>query len=119
MIQGVRCEKVRRCYLKAQRRAGSAYIYVCSVLVACGGSVRSIGTMAYAEWHSYRHEVCVDGARMGVACVWMARMWATRVGGAGVCAIAFGSACGCASYACIGSWHGLSGEGASGPQLLG
>ena len=61
----------------------------------------------------------MDGARMGVACVWMARVWATRVGGAGVCAIAFGSVRGCASYACIRSWHGLNDEGASGPQLLG
>ena len=48
MIQGVRCEKTRRFYLMAQRRAESAYIYIyiCSVLVACGGSVRSVGTMA-------------------------------------------------------------------------
>ena len=36
----------------------------------------------------------MDGASMGVVCVWMARMWATRVGGAaaGVDAIALGSA---------------------------
>ena len=39
----------------------------------------------------------MDGASMGVVCVWMARMWATRVGGAaaGVYAIALGSARGC------------------------
>ena len=41
MIQGVRCKKARRCYLMAQRRAESAYIYIYSVLVVCGGSVRS------------------------------------------------------------------------------
>ena len=48
--------------------------------------------MAQVEW--YRYEVYVDGASMGVACVWMARMWAKRVGGAaaGVDAIALGSA---------------------------
>ena len=78
--------------------AGSILIY--RVLVACGGSVRSgLWHRLNAEWYSYRHEVnvVVDGARMGVACVWMARMWATRVGGAGVGAIALGSARGWAS----------------------
>ena len=62
------------------------YIHT-GLLVACGG-----GTMAQVEW--YRYEVYVDGASMGVVCVWMARMWATRVGGAaaGVDAIALGSA---------------------------
>ena len=34
---------------------------------------------------------------MGVVCVWVARMWATRVGGAGVGAIALGSARSCVS----------------------
>ena len=61
------------------------YMHI-GLLVACGG-----GTTAQVEW--YRYEVYVDG----VACVWMARMWATRVGGAGVGAIALGSARGCVS----------------------
>ena len=53
--------------------------------------------MAQVEW--YRYEVYVDGASMGVACVWMARMWV--VGDAcgrcrcGVDAITLGSARGC------------------------
>ena len=64
-------------------------------------------------------------ARAWVWCVWMARMWATRVGGTGVGAIALGSARGCASEGAqmhasgCGIRHGLSGEGASGSQLLG
>ena len=58
--------------------AGSILIY--RVLVACGGSVRSgLWHRLNAEWYSYRHGVNVDGARMGVACVWMARITGRRV----------------------------------------
>ena len=58
------CEKSRRAYI---------WVCVCSVLVACGGSVRS------GLWHRLNGigtGVCRYVARMGVACVWMARMWA-------------------------------------------
>ena len=61
----------------------------------------------------------LDGARMGVACVWMARMWATHACGRywGRCdCVRLGSRLrvGRGAHACIGLRHGLSGEGASG-----
>ena len=46
MIQGVRCEEEALLSYGTEARWVCVYIYVCSVLVACGGSVRSIGTMA-------------------------------------------------------------------------
>ena len=106
--------------------AGSILIY--RVLVACGGSVRSgLWHRLNAEWYSYRHEVNVDGARMGGVCVDGAhvgcgrRVWAVPLRGR--CDYArLGSRLLCSgrgANACIGLWHGLSGESASGSQLKG
>ena len=109
---------------------GGGAVYICSVLVACGGFVRS-GLLHRLNGIGHMGCICmcnVDGARMGVACAWMAHMWATRVDGAVVGAIALGSARCCASEGARmhasgrGIWYGLySGEGvnegASGSQL--